>query len=839
MNMQIPDHLKQVISSGQAVLFLGAGFSLGARNPNGPVSSTSTLTEDLLTAAGANAHSGLNLMQASQLARKRLGKPWFLSFLERKFRHTQPQSFHSQILSLQWYRIYTTNVDDLVENHYAKTPGRRLFIRNALDRAHELTDEPNEITLVKLHGDATGQSEVVFSKDEYARVTVEPNYWLEQFASDYSRRTFVFIGSSIGDLDFWHYLHLRATQARYSLADFPLSYIVTPDASDDLVDSLSPLNVRGIPWRGDQFATALVNAGLTNTRPAPTATPFSGEFQHLLRYPGEAELLLSRQFINIKAALTKNGGKRRTRSNFFLGEEPQWDDIREKRDAKRTVSSAIIEGAKAGKHQLLEGAAGQGKTTTLMRVAEQLSMEGATCYWFIDSGSPNIDFFTRLLRTLPGGRIYLFIDRFNVYAQEWARLLDGDDMDLNTGAQATILTTDRRPSTFEYSATLQRHNFERRTLGRLDANEIRGVLAALERESMLGQLRGLTPERQFHEFDVRADKQLLVALREATSGKGFDQILRDEFLSLPSETARIAFLTVAVAHMRGRSMPEGIFAAALRRLNRNLDEATRQALEDALVRPRPGFLATRHPVIAEVVIKTFANRNEVAEVLIAVFNSLAPYVRAVRGRPTRSAEQLIFHALIPSEPLYEILKEDTERVYDGMKSEYKDDAHFWLHYGSLALRLNDLDRAENFLNQSGQLRRLEFVDHQRARLYFMRAEKAKTAEEAREYYNTAWERMTAVLQGSFTRPEHPRVTLMGLTASVIRHWGDKADYVVNLERAKRLADDVFNDRVLYSNQRVKASWRSLMEAIARPKSSSRPKGRRTNDDRSRNNRRRS
>ena len=79
--------------------------------------------------------------------------------------------------------------------------------------------------------------------------------------------------------------------------------------------------------------------------------------------------------------------------------------------------------------------------------------------------------------------------------------------------------------------------------------DVKAIIEKLTKFGFLGELRDKTPEQQVRAFMERADKQLLVALREATSGIGFDLILQNEFNELV-EPAKLAYTIccIAVAH---------------------------------------------------------------------------------------------------------------------------------------------------------------------------------------------------------------------------------------------------------------------------------------------------
>ena len=68
---------------------------------------------------------------------------------------------------------------------------------------------------------------------------------------------------------------------------------------------------------------------------------------------------------------------------------------------------------------------------------------------------------------------------------------------------------------------------------------------------LIGKLKGMTQDQRISEFESKANKQLLVAMREATSGRGFNEIIEDEFKSLTPAEAQTLYLCVALATEAG------------------------------------------------------------------------------------------------------------------------------------------------------------------------------------------------------------------------------------------------------------------------------------------------
>jgi hypothetical protein len=69
----------------------------------------------------------------------------------------------------------------------------------------------------------------------------------------------------------------------------------------------------------------------------------------------------------------------------------------------------------------------------------------------------------------------------------------------------------------------------------LNSDDCSRIIDNLAEFGFLGALQGKPRADQLREFLVRSRKQLLVAMKEATSGRGFDAIIADEYDSLSAD----------------------------------------------------------------------------------------------------------------------------------------------------------------------------------------------------------------------------------------------------------------------------------------------------------------
>ena len=112
---------------GSVVLFAGAGFSVGAKNGFGKDPPLSSDLSQILASDCGWTHDAEELAEVYGQAEKHLGTSALNALLASYYKDCRPADWHYLISSkLFWYRIYTTNIDDVLENAYSKGACQKL-----------------------------------------------------------------------------------------------------------------------------------------------------------------------------------------------------------------------------------------------------------------------------------------------------------------------------------------------------------------------------------------------------------------------------------------------------------------------------------------------------------------------------------------------------------------------------------------------------------------------------------------------------------------------------------------------------------------------------------------
>jgi hypothetical protein len=278
----------------------------------------------------------------------------------------------------------------------------------------------------------------------------------------------------------------------------------------------------------------------------------------------------------------------------------------------------------------------------------------------------------------------------------------------------------------------------------LSSADIDSVLSVLARNNLLGELRNKNESERRREFENRAEKQILVAMREATRGKGFDEIIESEFNELTPVEAKVLYLCAAIpTAARSYITREQLLACAAISPPEALDIVDR-TLRDIVIpkSDESDTLRLRHAVIAEFMVEKKAPRTILRDAYIGFLSVLS---HDMGHRPDRTSRILrLYRRVINHETLCRrFAVEDARAIYESLQDRFKDEAHFWLQFGSLELTYGELDLASNYISQAEALApNDDFIRMTRAHLFLKKATRAETTAEA----NKLWQEGSVLVE---------------------------------------------------------------------------------------------
>ncbi len=569
--MNIPNILLDQIRQGQVVLFLGSGASADALHKDHGQPPTGQKLADLIAERflGPEFHNH-PLAQVAELAISETDLFTVQDYIASLFQDFYPNTFHKLIPRFVWKAIATTNYDLILERAYDAVPDRLqrpvVFKKNG-ERVEQKLSGRADVLIMKLHGSITDTNDpqipLILTPEQYVMYKKNRSRLFERLTSLSYEFSIVFVGHSISDLN------LRTMLLELSeLGEAkPRSYLVNSDITYQEIRYWEGKRITPIKACFKDFIESLDANVPTAFRVLATTSeerehPIFARFSSTSAKPSKSLLTLLDRDVDFLYPGIKTGDT--NPKEFYKGYFPNWDPIEMGLDVKRGLSDGILseiflvtEEEKADKQELgvILGHAGSGKTVILRRVAWDAAIEFTKlCLAVRPSARPEYEALNELYN-LCKERIFLFIDNATEYADLIQTFLSKARRDR---LPMTIITAERPNEWNAYCENLNPYMTHRYEVGYLNSREIEQLITLLTKHRSLGHLDGKTFDEQKEALATGAGRQILVALHEATLGKPFKDIVFNEYKSIPSNSAKLLYLSVCMLHGIGVAPRAGV-----------------------------------------------------------------------------------------------------------------------------------------------------------------------------------------------------------------------------------------------------------------------------------------
>jgi len=169
------------LGKNNVVLFLGSGFSSEAKNNLGENVPTSnelaTKIWEFLKIDGDYDGSSLQIMY-DILMGKGIKYDTINELLEQNLIATEIPDEYDVLTKIFWNRIYTTNIDTVIEGIYYREKVKLDIIQYPIDEPKERDQFLESTQLIHLNGKLPcDPDEVIFSISQYGKFRHQQNYW--------------------------------------------------------------------------------------------------------------------------------------------------------------------------------------------------------------------------------------------------------------------------------------------------------------------------------------------------------------------------------------------------------------------------------------------------------------------------------------------------------------------------------------------------------------------------------------------------------------------------------------------------------------------------------------
>ena len=617
--MRIPPALIEQIREGNAILFLGAGASLGATTSDGKeIPNTKDLTASLANRFLGGEDVDKPLSVVAELAISESDLTTVQQHIYDLLRDVRPTSYHRLIPSFRWSAIATTNYDLLIEQAYQefKRPLQTLvpFYKDS-DRVDSKLRTSKAVPFLKLHGCISRRDDhsipLILTIDQYVTHRKNRRKLFERVTHYAAEYPLILIGHSLEDPDVRQIL-LELSEENI---DRPRFYIVVPNVTDRqqrLWESKKITAINGTMQQFMEYVDSSLDAALRAVSTPPKSHPLEARIVKRDEYISDTTLeLLSGDLTYVRRDMPSTVI---SPQDFYKGMSYGWAPIQQNLDSPRTLNDTIlsdcilideVDRPLICDFYLIKGHAGSGKTICLKRVAWDAAVSfDRTCLYY--SGTNRIPYDALAeISDLIEERIFLFVDRPVEHVADLRYIVRRARRE---SRRLTVVCAERGNEwnvECRLLAVLLSESFDLRYLS---SREIHALLTKLEEHKSLGLLEDFSEAERVRAFEQKAGRQLLVALHEATMGKSFAEIIYDEYTSIEPEAARKIYLTICTLNRLEVLVRAGVvkrvhgisFEVFREKFFQPL-EAIVQTLDYTPARDRA--YQARHPWIAEVVFE--------------------------------------------------------------------------------------------------------------------------------------------------------------------------------------------------------------------------------------------
>lgn len=661
---------------GNAVLFLGSGYSRGAISICGDLMPTAPgLSENLMSELG-RAGPPPELTSAAKFFEKEKGIDRLTQIVKQLFTTKKSTSSQDALTHVKLRRVYTTNYDDVVESVFA-TQGRPIQSATLAMKPSEYAAKDN--VCVHLNGFVRGltpdklHAELKLTSTSYLSQTVADSPWSFLFRSDIrAADAVIFLGYSMADLDI----------ARIIYADQPTRdkcvFVISPTAQDVDISELDDFG-SVYPIGCDEFARLLSDQARTHV-PAPPTKVFHCFAQTSLPKsvpePSDADLL-----------------------NFFLlgNLRPDliWRSLTEKDDAgyyiRRQELNEVISTLEGGSHVVVHAEFANGKTAFMEGLALEAASKGFRVFSFDRHGRT----LNAEIEALAGSN-----EKTLVMIENYPRMIDDvRHLFLKANGNAFVVLTAR---TLDHEASFEKlqsvvgeQSLFEYDLNKLHSAEEEVLVKVLDKFGLWGGLSSRTSEQKIRLVHTKYDSELQKVLLDVLHSPQVVEKLKtltSGLASDPEATELVIALCVLTILQVVPSMSlvvEVTDSNLARRPNFSRNPAFRQFVDVGGDR-----VTMRSPILARYLLTDILNGDDIVNTMLKV---------AVRTESASTVEPLmkdIFRQLQGFGNIQYMLPEKNKRpllirYYEKLKDIGRESGNsfFWLQYAIARMSFQDYDSA--------------------------------------------------------------------------------------------------------------------------------------------------
>lgn len=704
----IADDIAPRLANGEISLLLGAGFSITNRSNLGQFPTGKGLAEEILTKLGIKDPKSGTLKDAYFLGKEDI--PNFNDFLKERFTSNTVYPWQTAIFKYEWKRIYTTNIDDVLDLSFEKIQAsgksHPSFTFLNFTAPNTISSTLGAIPVVNIHGTIKKINDgFVFDGIEYGEQAISNRDWINDIGANLTDGGMIIIGNRLDESDFDAVL-ARRKRLYGSEARICDSWIVMPDADEISQRKFSKMGYKIIESTGEEFFTYLWECTdrLISERHGTTPLIHSAS-QTARMWFREAFRHIPSQLINIDTAFG-------ILKKFLNGVEPNWYFISNSAHADISIVNNLqikINEMMSDRSKLCEvihvvGPTGCGKSTSIMSSLFEIAKTTSASYEFDSMHGIDIELLIQIINGIPGDSIFVF---YNAHDYYFAISNIVKRLASRRKGKVIFILEDRSS---DYNQNKRHLEHITPVIHQMPIDHICYEDAILLAEKMkeLGVVREKFTELDLdHQAKIILDKErgcggdLLSTMFSVTTGDDFKEKIINEYheISSKSPISKKIIDYAAIANLFSINLPISYLADFLNTTVNRITDLLYQELDGVLIHHiQHGRIKCRHKIIAQEYFEQCIERRGEVEFIIDALKVLSKKFTIADIKHHPIAYQLYRNIInydylcakfFPTAHAYT----DTHSVYNAVQKDFSGDGLFWAQYGRLYLKGKHYDEA--------------------------------------------------------------------------------------------------------------------------------------------------
>lgn len=749
MDSKDKEIIKDFLIKNNPILFLGAGFSYGAENrygqtlPTGKELKNSIFNKFIQGKVSAEEIEYLqdaNLRKVCEFVKIDLDQGEQLcEFIIDSLRGVKTRDFDYNLLKFPWKKIYTINIDDLVEHIY-ENGKRKLIVQNTSKKQECALDE---VQLIKLHGCVNKtKEEIVFSETDYQDlIDGALQYRLNDLMRDIENESFIFVGTNLDEPDIQHYIK-KYERAGYDMWHGKILFI-EPYPSFELKRKIKQIHGELVEGKTEDFLKYL------------------GELNYQPDKLEKAKIRLSYEGIHSYKRLIDAQEEGNYESRLYHGMECNWRDLKERwmfespefENILKKISEIDMSDTGCFTFAIC-GKRFSGKACLLKLLGAQLDNMGYEIFVF-EGRMFKLKALFQYIKMSPQKNFALLIDNASFYYQNIEKCYRED-----LGEKKLLfLTTSRLYYHEKKKYYLDDNPYYEYNVESVLTEKYAGIIYdKLEEKGSIGYL---SRNRDEAIRQIIKEKSLINFLSKLTLGENFRQrIIEDVNIIMAEGSLRKFFLECAIFDradipyypkqlMNGRFN----FLSKMRKGTRDNNDYN-FVVTDYVSIKKQGLSIKNSILLDEVFKKT--DREEKIKAIEDILKYISKYV----NEKENSYWRIVFESLAKGlwlEKNMKFSRSEIMKFYYQLKSYYKDVSYYWLQLGIAEQRQKDFAKAQIHLKMAEEIRPMSYqIQHALARNYLKHSIYERQRNEAENLFKQGASQMVALIESKEKYKEKAR-----------------------------------------------------------------------------------